>query len=1246
MSAMMQTTLPPKMERFISRFVWRKRRAALFHSMGWAAAFTLGWLILECLADRVLHFSERVRFGLLAWNILMVALLVSRAAAMLISRRISWHEAARQIEEKNSHFNQRLQTAVSQILSPADLRGSGQLLDSVVEEVEREIAQNGGRRLIPMGFIIRPWLAALAGLVIAAGLWQIPILGSPQLFARAIAPWADIPPVTTTQLIVTPGDSAVMLGQSLAVHVRAGRLPNESPTISVSTDGSVWQSDAMSPGSGESFSFTIPRINGDLHYFVSGGDAVSQTYSVRALHEPAATEFHVHYDYPPYSRKSSLDLINGDGVFEAPTGTHATVQVVCSEEVKSAVLTANDQRTQLTPTSDPKIWQAVFDIQKEQRIGLDLRSAAGVNGKGPDSMAIHAIVDLPPAIKFIQPAGDLQLLPDDDVHVGCEAADDYAVIYAGLRATVSGKPMREFPMDLAGPPALCHGSISLDLSQLDVQIGDVIRLTLVARDSGGHQTVSTQERLIIVSPWATDSARRQRAGEFRNAAALAGAMAGGLDSTIRGSGPEGLSLAADSSLLLRLSLMRIAPHAQTPDMSRALTRWVDYSQQLVWQINRVKTDSKPPADLLKDLQNKSKYLQQALQTVADGESAQVARAENLDLQAAQKTAPRDARAVTARRRLLDDITALAVVLNLNAGASDFVERLEATEKQSEGLLLKQTFIDYASEANVWLGKLPARPEDDAGMSQRMSVAAQAEALLPDSSAMRARDLDLAGRAAPAIAKANPAIRKLYAPAIDAMQREEFLDTQSKQKASTQQVAKIHSDAEEARKKLAEWAGLKEVPQTQPSVAGAPIVLPADLLTAALSANAELAKALANAAQKTDLGKNITVKNLSEADVQKLEQLVDQQNKLNADTASAQISATPATKDQKQDLARRQQMIAQAIKQMDQQQKNSAGQNSSGQNSDNEKQNQSTRPSQSPPMQPDPKSSSPGRGNSSDGQTAASGGGGPSKNSGQNVSVKGNGSGRAKEMDAMQSASDQLAQMSAEISQAQKGGKPSAAAGSASTSSQAAGAMAQSLSTDAPHSAGAADSLNKVAPALQQLEQAKASGDKDAVRKAADNAQSAVKNAQQQLQKSQEQMIQNNPVESAHWYAQSAADELAKTPENADAQRARDDAVRARQDMALRSLGQAWQDASHEAALQRLADVPSMQAVLNPQLNSPMDQASLGLPGQTPAQIAAAARQWGRLQARQGDSLNSGLRESDPAGYEESLRAYFEALNGK
>src|SRR5208282_2325837 len=107
-----------------------------------------------------------------------------------------------------------------------------------------------------------------------------------------------------------------------------------------------------------------------------------------------------------------------------------------------------------------------------------------------------------------------------------------------------------------------------------------------------------------------------------------------------------------------------------------------------------------------------------------------------------------------------------------------------------------------------------------------------------------------------------------------------------------------------------------------------------------------------------------------------------------------------------------------------------------------------------------------------------------------------------------------------------------------------------------------------------------------------------------------------------------------------AQRVRDDAVRARQDMALRSLGQAWQDASHEAALQRLQDVPSMQAVLNPQLNSPMDQAAIGLPGQTPAQAAAAARQWGRLQARQGDSLNSGLRESDPAGYEESLRAYF------
>jgi hypothetical protein len=52
-----------------------------------------------------------------------------------------------------------------------------------------------------------------------------------------------------------------------------------------------------------------------------------------------------------------------------------------------------------------------------------------------------------------------------------------------------------------------------------------------------------------------------------------------------------------------------------------------------------------------------------------------------------------------------------------------------------------------------------------------------------------------------------------------------------------------------------------------------------------------------------------------------------------------------------------------------------------------------------------------------------------------------------------------------------------------------------------------------------------------------------------------------------------------------------------------------------------------------------------VPGQ-PAQSAAgfsAAREWGRLRAAEGPELHSSLHDTDPPGFEEALRLYFEAL---
>jgi hypothetical protein len=213
------------------------------------------------------------------------------------------------------------------------------------------------------------------------------------------------------------------------------------------------------------------------------------------------------------------------------------------------------------------------------------------------------------------------------------------------------------------------------------------------------------------------------------------------------------------------------------------------------------------------------------------------------------------------------------------------------------------------------------------------------------------------------------------------------------------------------------------------------------------------------------------------------------------------------------------------------------------------------------------------------------------------------------------------------------------------------ALAESLEPFAPETDGAHDVIRRgLLPALQKLDEASDAGDADSFAGAGDEARRLIGAAQQDLTLAQEALTARDPLVVAKWVTRRAADSLQQTPPDVRT-------AQARQREAMAALSRAWDRDVHGAASLRMSLLPSMQPLYAPASPSakpttnPSPTTAPGVANADPTQAARAAaeavlapvRGWSRLRPRDAQDLGAARRETDPPGFEEPLRLYFDAL---
>ena len=187
--------------------------------------------------------------------------------------------------------------------------------------------------------------------------------------------------------------------------------------------------------------------------------AIGNTTSVAAMCErclrdsclarPGVVQFRVRYVYPTYMNLSPTSVVSSSGALEAPVGTQAFVDLVCTEPVESAKIVVGDQPIVAQPTGEPNVHEASLGITQSGPYQIHLRSArrgrslaAGYGDSRNPGSAAKCAMDWCAGGSLHRPAGSRV--------VAICATDDYGVTSTQLIVQINDQPVRVIALPSAG----------------------------------------------------------------------------------------------------------------------------------------------------------------------------------------------------------------------------------------------------------------------------------------------------------------------------------------------------------------------------------------------------------------------------------------------------------------------------------------------------------------------------------------------------------------------------------------------------------------------------------------------------------------------------------------------------------------------------------------------------------------------------------------------------------------------------
>jgi hypothetical protein len=247
---------------------------------------------------------------------------------------------------------------------------------------------------------------------------------------RFLHPYTDVPPYSPIRILVEPGDTQVVYGDSLDLHARAEGGPVDRLELVLGgSAGQPAETLPMFPEPDGRWRAALARVTEPAAYFVRAYRARSPQYHIGLITVPRIEEVRFRVEPPSYTRLAPYQGPMPKGGLSGLPGTKVQIWAKSNRPLSGGVLTvtapAGPVQQPMQP-SQPGASEATvqFVITADAKFRVDLRDVDGQESREPFLGTVTLLADQRPFLRILKPPAMSLATPNTVLPVILSAADD------------------------------------------------------------------------------------------------------------------------------------------------------------------------------------------------------------------------------------------------------------------------------------------------------------------------------------------------------------------------------------------------------------------------------------------------------------------------------------------------------------------------------------------------------------------------------------------------------------------------------------------------------------------------------------------------------------------------------------------------------------------------------------------------------------------------------------------------------
>ena len=465
-------------------------------------AISLSALIGIMVFDVFFPTPAPLRGAALITILLYIAISIWRQREAIRADSLNSERIARILEEQQANLDNALINAVQ---FEAELSRQPQAPTADLMRREMARAEDVAAKALPSSVIDLSGLrrnqrmaaavvfAAILSVLLIPRFWRFEI---PRIFLF----WKDNPAFTLTDFLISPGNSHVKAGGSLAIQVKtAGLIPDSLSLVTI--NGNRERSTPLAVDENGGYSQTLENITEDITYLVRANTGRSKRYFIYVDKAPEVNRIVATIHPPTYSHRQASKLTVGADGLKGLNSSSVELEIEASRPVTGGSLTVStangdDEMVKLSAVPDkPAIVRGVFNIRRDGAYRIDLIGADGIDHAGAARGKITLLHDEKPLIYITAPGQNAVAAPSMQLPIRAEAEDDIALQRIDIHRIVNGMADSVQSFTIPGGRQRGEANLQLDLKDLGARPGDVIQYYATAYDNDpGKPNLTDSER--------------------------------------------------------------------------------------------------------------------------------------------------------------------------------------------------------------------------------------------------------------------------------------------------------------------------------------------------------------------------------------------------------------------------------------------------------------------------------------------------------------------------------------------------------------------------------------------------------------------------------------------------------------------------------------------------------------------------------------------------------------------------------